>query len=184
MSKLSRFLIGIIITGLAFIASVHLYRAYEKYAAAQQEQLPAAQTFHNVPVWHTPIEPEIPVYKKYDEDQVKEIYLEDQPLAPEMTAEQARQTVKSILSDYEQEPAVKQFYEEVRQATDGKEIKLEDLSGENLPALLKENPQLLQVISQHTKDPAFAKTLQEIFANPQFAQSVAVLQSEQQQGRK
>ena len=76
MSKLSRFCIGIIITGLAFIASINLYRAYEKKAAqVQEQQAPATQTFNQVPVRYAPLEPEIPVYKKYDEEQQKEIYL-------------------------------------------------------------------------------------------------------------
>ena len=74
---------------------------------------------------------------------------------------------------------MQQFYQSLQQAT-GQTIQLEDLSGENLSSLLKKYPQLSQVIAQHAQDPAFAQKLQEIFANPQFVQSVAVLQNNQQ----
>ncbi len=185
MSKLSRFLIGVIIAGLAFITGLHLYRAYERYAQAQQESQPfATQTFNQVPVSFQPMEPEVPVYKRYPEDeQPQEIYLEDAPLTPEAAKEQARQTVKSILADYQKDEKVQAFYAELQKST-GQDIKLEDLSGENLGALLQQHPQLQEVISKYTKDPEFAKTLQEIFANPQFVQSVMILQQQGNQPRK
>ena len=163
--------------GLAFIASLHLYRAYERYAQAQKEDPSfATQTFNQVPVSYEPVEPEVPVYKRYPEEgQIQEVYLEDTPLAPEVAKEQARQTVKSILADYQQDEKVQAFYADLQKST-GKDITLADLSGENLATLLQQHPQLQEVVSRYSKDPEFAKTLQAIFANPQFVQSVMILQ--------
>lgn len=41
---------------------------------------------------------------------------------------------------------------------------------------MKKYPQVQEVLAKHSKDPEFVKTLQEIFSNPQFVHSVAVLQ--------
>ena len=183
MSKLSRFLIGVIIAGLAFITSINLYRAYEKHVQETESDSFATQTFHQVPVSYAPVEPDIPVYKKYEEPGQKEIYLEDPTLDPEQAQQQARETVKSILEDYRQDPSLQAFYQDLQEST-GKNINLEDLSGENLGAILQQYPQVQEVIRQHSQDPQFAKTLQEIFTNPQFVQSVAVLQSGQNQPSK
>ena len=177
MSKLSRFFIGVIVAGLAFVASVHLYRAYEQYAATQEkEDAFATRTFHHVPIDYTPQEPDFPVIKKLpDPSEKKEFFLEDTPLIPSAEKEQARQTVASILSDYRQDPGLQALYNDLQKTT-GRKIDLADLSGENLAALLKQYPQAQEVIARHAKDPALAKTLQEIFSNPQFVRSVTVLQ--------
>ena len=177
MSKLSRFLIGVIITGLAFIAGIHLYRAYERYVQqTQSEEANATQTFHRVPVSYQPLPPQLPVYKRYPEQGLaQEVYLEDPVLPPEQEQEQARQTVKSILSDYQRHEKVLAFYADLQQAT-GKPIRLEDLSSENLVSLMLQYPQIQDVIIRHSQDPEFAAVMREVFTNPQFVQSVAVLQ--------
>lgn len=182
MSKLSRFFIGVMVAGMAFIASVHFYHAYERYAASQEEaDGGATQTFHHVPIDYRPEQPGLPVIKRLAApgEEIQEIYLEDRPLTSTAEKEQARQTVASILSDYRQDPALQAFYTDLQKTT-GRKIELTDLSGENLSALLRQYPQAQEVIARHAKDPILAKTLQEIFSNPQFVRSVAVLQGKEQ----
>ena len=180
MSKLSRFLIGVIVVGLAFIASLHLYRTYEKYAESSEEEAAPTMTFNNVPVHYVPPVVDEPVFQRWPEEpkQQQEVYLQDTPLDAQTEQEQARQTIQSILEDYEQDPQLQAFYRDLQRAT-GQQIDLSMLSGEQLSSLLTAYPQLSQVISDYAKDPAFAQTLQAIFSNPQFARSVAVLQQKQ-----
>ena len=180
MSKLSRFLIGIIVVGLAFIASLHLYRAYEKYATEQNAEPAATMTFNQVPVSYIPPEPEEPIFRRWPSDEQRaqqEIYLQDTPLTQEAAKTAARQTVRSVLADYQQDPKLQAFYKDLQQAT-GENIDLSMLSGEQLGSLLTQYPQIQEVIARYSKDPEFVRTLQAIFSNPQFAQSVAILQQE------
>ncbi len=176
MSKTSRFFLTIIIVGLAFIAGVRVYRMYESYVAQQIEEEPATYTFHNVPIDYTPASPQMPVFAKLPDIKEEEIFLEDAPLGPEAIKQQAQETLISVLNDYKQNPKIQAFYADLRKAT-GEEITLAQLSGAELPRLLQQYPQLQQVLTKHVQDPEFAKILQEIFANPQFIQSVAVLQN-------
>ncbi|MBO7237695.1 MAG: hypothetical protein J6U96_00175 [Elusimicrobiaceae bacterium] len=83
------------------------------------------------------------------------------------------------MADYQDDAALKAFYTDLQQAT-GEQLDLTSLSGENMAGLLIKYPQIQEVIMRHSKDPAFAKTLQEIFSNPQFVRSVAVLQQGKQ----
>lgn len=50
------------------------------------------------------------------------------------------------------------------------------LGGVELVKILKENPQVGQVVQESMKNPAFAKTIEQIFTNPQFVESVKQLQ--------
>ncbi len=176
MSKLSRFYIGVIIVGLAFIVSLRFYRAYEQRVQEQQEQDLGAWTFNNVPVSHTAAQIEIPVFQRFSSpDQTKDVFLEDAPLDISQQKEQARQTVSSILLDYKENPQLRDFYQDIKNTT-GTSIGLEELSGENMQQLFQQYPQLQEVMARHMQDPEFAKMVQEIFSNPQFVQSIAVLQ--------
>lgn len=179
MSKTSRFFLGVIIIGLAFIAGIRAYRMYEGYVQAQQEAQPPTMTFNNVPVQRLPPQIETQRFERWTgEPAVKEIYLEDQPLPAQLEKEQAQQTIVSILEDYKNNPEIQKFYADLRQATGRNDIDLAALSAENLPQLLQQYPQLQQVIAEHTKNPAFVGTIQEIFQNPQFIHSVTVLQGQ------
>ena len=180
MSTLSRFLIGVIIAGLAFIASLRLYRVYEGYARQEADNPAPTMIFNQVPVSYAPAAPQIPIFRRpptQAELNNQEIYLQDVPLDPQVAKEQARQTIRSILADYQDDPKLQAFYEEIKQAT-GQQIDLSVLSGEQLGPLLTQYPQLQEIIARYSKDPQFVSTLQQIFSNPQFVQSVAVLQGE------
>ena len=161
--------------GLAFIAAVRVYRLYEEHVQQQQEGQPPTMTFNNVPVQQTPPPVEESVLT-YWREAPQEIYLEDAPLAPQQQKEQASATVRSILNDYKDNPEIQDFYADLRQATGRDDIDLTALSGEKLPQLLAQYPQLQQVVAKHAQNPAFVRTLQEIFQNPQFVQSIVVLQ--------
>ena len=176
MSKLSRFLISVIITGLAFIAGMHMYHAYEQTVSdqrAQEEEL--GQSITQGTSLSAP-SLQLPVFRGGSaETLLKEIYLQDTPLPADLNKEQARQTLRSILDDYRENPQLQDFYEDLRRNT-GESLTLSDLSGENMKDLLIKHPQIQEIIARHSKDPQFVKTLQEIFSNPQFIHSVAVLQ--------
>lgn len=178
MSKTSRFLIGVMVAGLAFLAGLRAYQAYERRAAEEAASRPPTMTFNNVPVSQTPQTPDAPVFKRLPAPGAapKEIFLEDGPLSPEREKEQARQTIASIVDDYRGNPKIQAFYVDLRQATGRADITLETLSGDGLAGLMKQYPQVQDVMAKHAKDPEFVKTLQEIFNNPQFVHSVAVLQ--------
>lgn len=182
MSWMNRFLIGVIVVGLAFIASLRLYRAYENYVTQTENPELATQTFNNVPVKYGPAEPDKVIVRGLPQ-LTQEIYLEDIPLEDSQEKEQARQTLRSILDDYRQDPKLQAFYAELKEST-GQALQLEDLSGENLGKLLQQYPQVQAIITKHAQDPEFAKTLQEIFSNPQFIRSVAVLQGKAAAARK
>ena len=176
MSKLSRFLIVVIILGLAFIASLRMYRAYEQ--TVQEQQAAAESVGQNLTQGNKPSAPviQVPVFQKMASIALsQEVYVQDATLPEELSKEQARQTMRSILDDYKQDPQLQAFYAQLRKST-GESLDLAALSGENMTQLLVKYPQIQEIIAQHMQNPQFAKTLQEIFSNPQFVHSVAVLQ--------
>ncbi len=177
MSKLGRISLVIMILGLAFIASLRLYRSYEEQVKADQENMGAAMTFNQVAVHHEPAEVETPVYQRLpiDDRLIKDIFLEDPALPAEQAQEQARATINSILEDYRENPQLREFYKEVKETT-GQKIDLSAMSQGNMGELLKQYPQLQEIINRHTQDPQFAATIQEIFSNPEFVRSVIILQ--------
>ncbi len=180
MSKTSRFLIFVMVCGLAFLAGLRAYQVYEKRVAEASEDINPTVTFQNTPALQPLEVPDYGVYQPLPADigRPKEIYLEDIALEPEQARQQARETLTSIMDDYRANPKMKAFYADIQKATSRTDITLETLSSEGLPQLMQQYPQLQEVMVKYAKDPEFAKTLQEIFSNPQFMQSVAVLQTQ------
>ena len=178
MSKTSRFFLGVNILGLAFIAGVRAYRFYESRVEQQQQEIQTPTLmFNNVPVQQVPPQQEEQIYKTWTGDPTaNEFYLQDTPLPPDQQKAQARATVVSILDDYKDTPEIQSFYTDLRETTGQADMDLSILSGEKLPQLLKEYPQLQQVVNEHVKDPAFAQVVREIFNNPQFVESIKILQ--------
>ena len=177
MSRASRFFLWVIVLGLAFIAGLRFYRAYERRAAQEGFPPPSIASFGQAPIQIRPEPASSPVYRTWS-GPGKEMYLEDIPLSMPQQKEQARQTIASILRDYGEHPKIQAFYADIRKATGREDLNLAILSEEGLPELLQQYPQLQQVIAVYAKDPEFAKLIQEIFSNPQFAHSVTVLQGE------
>ena len=182
MSRTSYALIAVIVAALLFMGAVRGYQFYAKKAAQWQEERDAQTqpfTFQNVPLQLAPPEAE-PVSKPVLFSGVKQdIFLEDAPLAEEEQTQQAQDTLASILSDYKDDPNLRAFNQELKQATQGKAIGLEDLGSVDLGQMLEKNPQISEVVSKHMQNPDFAKTIQQIFSNPQFIQSVQQLQQAQ-----
>lgn len=177
MSKTSRFFLAVMVVGLAFLAGTRLYQLYERRAAQDAAEPVPTQTFNQVPVRQGPAEIDPPVYKRLPEqEKPQEVYLQDAPLSAAQQKVQAQQTLQSILADYASHPKMQAFYADLARATGRTDITLESLSGAALPELMKKYPQVQEVLAKHSKDPEFVKTLQEIFSNPQFVHSVAVLQ--------
>ena len=110
-----------------------------------------------------------------------EVFLEEVPLSAEKRVQQAKDTLRSIVQDYKDEPEIKAFNQELKQLTRGQAADLSALGNGNLQQLLKDNPQIQAVVSKHMQDPDFARKVQQILTNPQFVQSVRELQ---QQGTK
>lgn len=181
MSGWGRFSLWVILLGLAFIVGLRAYRAYEQRVQLQQEEEQAfSHTFHQVPLRYERPTVEMPVFKRFSPGNPpeKDIFLEDAPLTTQQRQEQARQTIHSILKDYQDNVSLKAFYEDVRQST-GADLDLVTLSQGNIAPLLQQYPQLQEVIARHAKDPKFVRTMQEILSNPQFMSSVAILQQQQ-----
>ena len=175
MSKLSWFYIVIITAGLVFIAGVREYRSHQEkvqaeLAAAQEAQYQPAPELVATAI-------QLPVFERVVPK--TEIYLEDVKLPPALNREQARQTIVSILDDYRDDVNLQAFYTDLQKST-GQKIDLADLSGENMPRLMRRYPQITQIIEQHAQNEAFSKVLEEIFSNPQFVRSVAILQQGKQ----
>lgn len=177
MSKLSRFFIAVMVCGLAFMAGLRAWQAYERRAAQEAEETPSASTFNSVPVRYEPQPPAVPVPRRLPSpsDPPQEILLGDAPLTADAARLQAQQTVASILSDYKDNPALQAFYADLQEAT-GREIDLAVLSSDRMADLVRQYPQVPQIMDKHTQNPEFAQVMQEILRNPQFARSVAVLQ--------
>ena len=167
------------ITALLFMGAVRGYQFYAAQAAREQAELDANTqpfTFQNVPLSLAP-EQAAPVSKPVLFSQrAQEIFLEDAPLSQEDEIKQAKDTIDSILADYKDDPNLRAFNKELRQATNGQAVDLAELGGDNLPQLLQKNPQISQVVSKHMKNPDFAQIMQQIFSNPQFIESIKQLQ--------
>ena len=137
MSKTSRFFLWVIVVGLAFIAGLRFYRAYEQRAEEEAATAAPTMTFNNVPVQRVSPQAEPQVYERWSgEPAVQEVYLQDAPLDAVQEKEQARQTVASVLSDYKDNPSLQAFYADLRAATGRDDIDLAALSGEAWGACL------------------------------------------------
>lgn len=183
MSKTSYALITLMVTALLFMGAVRGYQWYER-KVAQWEEERAAQasvfSFQNVPISLAAPQAEptrAPV--QYPETSALSVVLEDKPLSPQQQVQQAQDTLVSIVQDYQQEPEIQAFNNDLAQATAGKAFDLSALGGGDLSNLLKSNPEISQVVSKHMQNPDFAKKVQEIFSNPQFIESVRQLQQHQ-----
>ena len=165
------------------MGAVRAYQFYEKKTAQwEQERIEqeGAFSFDQVPLVLTPPQAErpsrpvpLPVA-----GQSTDIFLEDAPLPPTEQAQQAQDTIQSILQDFAQEPVIQSFNKDLQQATQNRELNFDALSGGDLEQLLKDNPQIGAVVSKHMQDPDFAKVVQQIFSNPQFVKSVQELQQQ------
>ena len=165
------------------MGAIRAYQFYEKKTAQwEQERIETegAFSFNQVPLALTPPQAErqsrpvpLPVA-----GQTTDVFLEDAPLPPTQQAQQAQETIQSILEDFAQEPVIQSFNKDLQAATQNRELNFDALSGGNLEHLLKDNPQIGEVVSKHMQDPNFAKVVQQIFSNPQFVQSVQALQEQ------
>ena len=167
------------ITALLFMGAVRGYEFYAAQAAREQAEQDAVTqpfTFQNVPLQLAPPQPE-PVSKPVLFSQRKQdIFLEDTPLSQEAQVKQAKDTIDSILDDYKDDPNLRAFNKELREATQGQAVDFAALGGDNLPQLLQKNPQISHVVSKHMQNPDFAQIMQQIFSNPQFVESIKQLQ--------
>ncbi len=181
MSKTSYALIGLMVTALVYMGAV---RFQEWHSARREAQVVAAQndgepfSFQQLPVALAAPEIELMQNPVKYRPKYPEIYLEDTPLSAEDQTQQAQETIASIVQDFNQEEALTVFNQEVQTASQGSVQGLTDLSTQNLQQLLQQNPEIAHVVSKHAKNPDFNKILQEIFANPQFQQSVRQLQGD------
>lgn len=204
MSKASRLLIAIMLTALLFMGAVRGYQFYQSKVAQweeeRQNQAAAAFTFQDVPVSLAAPQADIvpmPVVLPADVTSMnilpengavpeqkpkaksvptQEVFLEDTPLSAEDETRQAKDTLRSIVQDYKNEPEIKSFNQELAQVTNGQAVDLSSLSTGDLRQVLKDNPQIQAVVSKHMQDPDFAKKVQQILSNPQFVRSVQQLQ--------
>lgn len=208
MSKTSYLCIAIMITALLYMGAVRGYQFYAKKAAQWEEerqQQTAGFSFQNVPIslaapqaepmsaprplpadatsisilpesQPAPAEPQV-VAQPATPSQA--VFLEDVPLPPEQTVQQATDTLRSIVQDYKNEPEIKAFNQELAQVTKGQAVDLSSLGKGDLRQILQDNPQIQAVVAKHMKDPAFAQKAQQILSNPQFVESVRQLQKHQ-----
>jgi hypothetical protein len=179
MSKTSYFLMGVIVTALVYMGAVRLHqwhsqRMEEQEIAAQNDGEPF--TFQQVPVSMAAPEAELMQNPVKYRRPYPEIYLEDTPLTPEQQTKQAQDTIVSIVQDFQNEPALAKFNDDLQEASNGEVKDLVDLSTKNLEQILQRNPEIQRVVEDHSKDVNFAEVLNEIFQNPQFQQSVHQLQ--------
>ena len=159
-------------------------RLQEWYTQKKEAQDIAAQndgdpfTFQQIPVSLAAPDPEFmqnPVkYKR----PYPEIYIEDVPLTLEQQAQQAQETIASIVEDFQNDPAMIRFNQDLQTASQGEVKDLVDLSTQNLQQIVQRNPEVSKVVEKYIKNEDFMKALEEIFNNPQFKQSVQQLQGE------
>ncbi len=206
MSKISRLLIAIMVTALLYMGAVRGYQFYQNKVAQweeeRQNQASAAFSFQDVPVSLAAPQAEAvpaPVILPADVTSMNilpengtapaqytaettpqslpaVVFLEDVPLSAQDEIKQAKDTLRSIVQDYKNEPEIKSFNRELAQVTNGQAVDLSSLSTGDLHQVLQDNPQIQAVVSKHMKDPDFAKKVQQILSNPQFVQSVQRLQ--------
>ena len=187
MSKTSYVLIAVMITALLFMGAVRGYQFYASQAAQRQEQDETAGyafSFQNTPLRLAlpeaePVSPPIPFsVPKQD------IFLQDDtPLTQEAEIQQAQETLASILADYKDDPTMKAFNRELKEVTNGRATDIVALSGGDLAHVLRQNPQIGQVVAKYMQNQDFAKSVQEIFTNPQFIESVEQLRQAQAPAR-
>ncbi|WP_428074327.1 hypothetical protein [Candidatus Avelusimicrobium luingense] len=205
MSKTSYCLIAIMITALLFMGAVRGYQFYQKKVAQWEEERlnspDAAFSFQR----QTPVALSAPQAEPVSNPQIlpaditsmailplnadesaagksvslttsQSVVLEDAPLPETQAIEQAQETLRSIVRDFKDEPEIKAFNQDLAKATQGQAVDLSALGGGDLGKILKDNPQIQEVVSKHMQDPNFAQTVKQILSNPQFVESVQQLQ--------
>lgn len=201
MSKVSYGLIAIMVLTLLYMGGLRGYQFYARKAAQWEEERQAQQdafSFQQVPISLAPPQAQAvsrPIALPPQRTAVAistgaasapeevsfstasgEIFLEDAPLSEEQRVVQAQDTLRSIVQDYQNEPEIKAFNEDLKRTTHGQAADLSALGGGDLRQVLKDNPQIEAVVSKHMQNPDFARKVQEILSNPQFVQSVKQLQ--------
>lgn len=182
MSKVSYFLIALIITALLFMGAVRGYQFYEKKAAQLEAERAANQqtfSFQNVPLQLAPEGPEPVSRPVLFSERKQDIFLEEAPLNNQQEVQQAQDTIESILADFREDPNLQAFNKDLKDATDGNAVDLRGLSHGNLSEILQQNPEISAVVTKHMQNPDFAKTIEQIFSNPQFVESIQALQRQQ-----
>ncbi len=186
MSKTSIFLIIVMAAALVYMGAVRGYEFYQQ-KVAQWEEERAEQidsfSFQNVPVSLAAPQAEPmarPVLFNPKSAQEQEVFYEDVPLNPQEQTKQAQDTILSIVQDFNEQPEVQAFNKDLIQATQGAAVDLSALSGGDVAQVLKQNPEIAQIITKHMQNPEFAQTVQQIFSNPQFVESVRQLQRAQE----
>ena len=179
MSKTSYGLIGLMVAALLYMGAVR----FQEWRFARQEQQEIVSqndgqpfSFQQVPLSLAAPEVEPMAEPVKYRPKYPEIYLEDTPLSAEEQTRQAQETITSIVQDFDQDGALAAFNQELQDVSQGRVQGLADLSTQNVQQLLQQNPEVAHVVAKHAKNPDFDKILQEIFANPQFQQSVRQLQ--------
>ncbi len=180
MSKKSYVLIVIMLAALAYMGALRGYQFYERKTAQWEEERAATQgafSFQQVPISLAAPQAE-PISQPvvFRPGTTADVFLEDKPLPDELETQQAQDTIISILDDFKNEPVIQSFNADLVQATQGQAADLSALGGGDLAQVLKDNPQISQVVAKHMQDPEFAKKIQQIFSNPQFVESVRQLQ--------
>ncbi len=179
MSKVSYVLIAVMGAALIYMGAVRWHQRQERKQAAQEAaamQDGEPFSFQHIPVSLAAAQAEFQQEPIPYRPQSTQIYLEDAPLTPQQQQQQAQDTVASIVQDFNQDPAVEQFNEELQEASQGEVKDLADLSTQNLAQIIEKNPQIQGVVQKHLKNQDFAAAIEEIFSNPQFQQSVKKLQ--------
>lgn len=182
MSKKSYVLIFIMLAALAYMGALRGYQFYERKAAQWEEERINQQgkfSFQQVPLsLAAPQAEPVSAPVVFKEGSTDAIFLEDEPLPTELETKQAQETIVSILDDYKNEPSIRAFNNDLAEATQGQAVDLSSLGGGDLAQVLRDNPQVRQVVAKHMQDPEFAQKVQQIFSNPQFVQSVQHLQQQ------
>ena len=171
------------VAALLYMGAACLYEKWEQYTETRK----AAELVDGEPFsfQHVPVSLAVPqaepmqVPVKYQRS-MPEIYLEDAPLSEEQKDRQAQDTLVSIVEDFEGDPLIAQFNQDLQTATQGSMQNLADLSSQNLAQFIEKNPQIMQVVQKHMSNKDFTAKINEIFSNPQFQQSVKQLQGEAQ----
>jgi len=183
MSKKSYVLLAIMAAALLFMGAVRLHEVRVRNRQAAEEashQDGEPFTFQHIPVSLAAPEAELPMAPIEYRPQSQNVYLEDAPLTPMQQRKQARDTIASILADFQHDTALAGFNQEVQQTSHGRVQGLEDLSTQNLMQIVQQNPEIQGVVEKHLKNKDFSKAIEEIFQNPQFRQSVQTLQQTEQ----
>lgn len=182
MSKTSWFYICAMVAIVAFVGATRGYHAYEEYKQQEEEESYSAFTFQNVPITLGAPQAE-PVSKPvpYNPEATQDVFLGADPLSPQQEVQQADLTLESIFSDYQTDPALADFNKELSHLTQGRAQTLQDLSGPRLTTIMQDYPEVNNLIKKHLQNPQFAAVVGQIFSNPQYVQSVQVLQGQPQQ---